>query len=366
MREIVQLSEITKILIVDDREENLLALEGWLENPDLEIVKACSGNEALGLMLEEDFALVLLDVQMPEMDGFETAELMRMSEKTNSVPIIFVTAISKEQNHVFKGYSAGAVDYLYKPLDPDILKAKVSVFLQLYRQKRSLEVNEQLRSEIASRKLAEATLQTLSLKDALTGLYNRRGFFTLAEQGLKSAQRIGKEMVLIFVDLDNMKAINDTMGHKEGDQALMETAHILKNTFRESDIIARLGGDEFVILTTNDVDASPERMINRFEEALSGHQLHSRRPYTLSMSLGVARFDPQSPCSIDTLLAQADKLMYENKQKKKVLHLNGGSKPAKNEERALYHLPVMKKSEESNRYARIQHEAIELRLSTQD
>lgn len=333
-----QPSEATSILIVDDREENLLALEGWLENPGLKIVKATSGNEALGLMLEEDFALVLLDVQMPGIDGFETAELMRLSEKTKNIPIIFVTAISKEQKHVFKGYLAGAVDYLYKPLNPDILKAKVSVFLQLYRQKRSLEatseelkrtsaammeVNEQLRCEIASRKLAEEAFKTLSIKDALTGLYNRRGFFTLAEQALKSAQRTGKEMILIFIDLDNMKTINDTLGHKEGDQALMATSNILKNTFRESDIIARLGGDEFVVLTTTGDDTSTDGMINRFQEVLYRYQFQSNRPYALSMSMGIAGYDPQNPCSIDILLAQADKQMYEQKLKKKVLSQNG-------------------------------------------
>ncbi len=138
MNEKIPPTDIVPILIVDDRDENLLALEGWLENPDLKIVKATSGNQALGLMLEEDFALVLLDVQMPEMDGFETAELMQMSEKTKNIPIIFVTAISKDRENIFKGYSSGAVDYLPKPIDPDILRAKVDVFLQLYRQKRTL------------------------------------------------------------------------------------------------------------------------------------------------------------------------------------------------------------------------------------
>jgi two-component system sensor histidine kinase/response regulator len=131
--------ERTNILIVDDRPENLLALESLLENPSLNIMKANSGNEALGLVLQHDFALVLLDVQMPEMDGFETAELMRSSQKTKHIPIIFVTAISKEQQHIFKGYEAGAVDYLFKPLDPHILQSKVNIFLNLHKQKMSLE-----------------------------------------------------------------------------------------------------------------------------------------------------------------------------------------------------------------------------------
>jgi len=127
------------ILIVDDRPENLVALAALLEHPDLSIITATSGNEALGLVLERDFALVLLDVQMPGMDGFETAELMRGPEKTRHIPIIFVTAISKEQKHIFKGYEAGAVDYLFKPVDPHILKNKVRVFLELHRQRRAIE-----------------------------------------------------------------------------------------------------------------------------------------------------------------------------------------------------------------------------------
>ncbi|MDI6790399.1 MAG: response regulator, partial [Thermodesulfobacteriota bacterium] len=135
------MNEIEKIdvLLVDDRPENLVALEALLEDLDLNIVKATSGNDALGLVLEYDLALILLDVQMPDMDGFETAELMRGSEKTRHIPIIFVTAISKDMKYVFKGYESGAVDYLFKPLNPDILRSKVKIFLELHRQKKALE-----------------------------------------------------------------------------------------------------------------------------------------------------------------------------------------------------------------------------------
>jgi len=134
------------ILIVDDRPENLLVLEKILENPGVNILKANSGNEALGLLLEYDFALVLLDVQMPFMDGFETAELMRGNNKTRHIPIIFITAISKDPIHVFKGYETGAVDYLFKPLDSDILRKKVDVFLALHRHRIQLQkMNKELR-----------------------------------------------------------------------------------------------------------------------------------------------------------------------------------------------------------------------------
>jgi two-component system cell cycle response regulator len=142
------------ILTVDDKPANLLALRKILERPGLNVVEAASGNEALALLLEYDFALILLDVQMPDMDGFETAELIRGNEETRHIPIIFVTAISKEQKYVFKGYDKGAVDYLFKPLDPDILQSKVNIFLELHKQKEDLKkTNTEL--ENANEKILE-------------------------------------------------------------------------------------------------------------------------------------------------------------------------------------------------------------------
>lgn len=132
-------SQKFNILIVDDRPENLLTLEAILDSPEFNLVKANSGNEALSLLLEYDFALVLMDVQMPGMDGFETAEIMRSSEKTRHIPIIFITAISKQRKHIFKGYESGAVDYLYKPLDMEILKSKIAAFIEFFKYKEALE-----------------------------------------------------------------------------------------------------------------------------------------------------------------------------------------------------------------------------------
>lgn len=131
----METSEKPKVLIVDDNPANLTALNALLADLEVIVIETRSGNEALSLTLEHDFALVMLDVQMPEMDGFETAELMRMNQLTRHVPIIFVTAISKEQSHIFRGYDNGAVDYIFKPLDPHIIRSKVTVFVDLYRQK---------------------------------------------------------------------------------------------------------------------------------------------------------------------------------------------------------------------------------------
>ena len=127
------------VLAVDDKPENLLAIEALLTDLDLEVVCAASGQEALALMLDYEFAVVLLDVQMPEIDGFEMAELMRANDRTKHIPIIFVTAINKEERHVFRGYEAGAVDYLFKPLEPEFVRSKVNVFLELYRQKVTIQ-----------------------------------------------------------------------------------------------------------------------------------------------------------------------------------------------------------------------------------
>jgi two-component system sensor histidine kinase/response regulator len=127
-----------KFLLVDDGEENLIALEALLRREGLEILKARNGSEALELLLVHDVALAFLDVQMPEMDGFELAELMRGSERTRHVPIIFVTAAVQEQHRVFRGYDAGAVDFLFKPIEPRILRHKAATFFDLYKQRQEL------------------------------------------------------------------------------------------------------------------------------------------------------------------------------------------------------------------------------------
>ena len=134
-------------LLVDDLEENLLALSAVLRRDDVDVLTARSGAEALELLLVHDVALALLDVQMPEMDGFELAELMRGSERTRRIPIIFVTAASREPSRAFKGYNAGAVDFLYKPIDPVILESKASVFFELHRQRLALAEELRQRSE---------------------------------------------------------------------------------------------------------------------------------------------------------------------------------------------------------------------------
>ena len=169
-------------------------------------------------------------------------------------------------------------------------------------------------TDITQRKRMEETLRALALVDELTGLYNRRGFLTLGQQQLKAADRTKRRMVLLFADLDGMKRINDTFGHPEGDRALIETADVLRETFRESDIIARFGGDEFVVLAIETDGFPAEILANRLQEKLEARNATEDRRYKLSLSMGLARYDPEYPCSIDELVAQADRAMYEQKR----------------------------------------------------
>lgn len=167
LKKTTDIQNLPNLLLVDDRPENLLALESILDDLDCMLFKAISGPEALRLVIKHDFALALIDVQMPDVNGFELAELLRGRQETRHLPIIFVTAMSQEQRYVFKGYEAGAVDYLFKPIEPEILRSKVNVFLELYGQrqlltKQTVELEskmQELHVEILERKRIEAELQ---------------------------------------------------------------------------------------------------------------------------------------------------------------------------------------------------------------
>ncbi len=144
--------EKTNILLVDDHPKNLVALEAILDSSEYHLVKATSGKEALRCLLNQDFAVILLDVRMPDLDGFETAALIKEREKSRRIPIIFLTAVDKTDPSIFKGYSIGAVDYMFKPLSPTILKSKVAVFVDLYKkQEEIIQLNQTLERRVAER-----------------------------------------------------------------------------------------------------------------------------------------------------------------------------------------------------------------------
>ncbi len=168
--------------------------------------------------------------------------------------------------------------------------------------------------DITHLKVMEAELRALSLTDELTGLYNRRGFFTLAEQELKMANRLRHGIYMLYADMDNLKAINDTHGHKEGDRALREAARILKETYRSSDIVARIGGDEFVVIPIGIGGDNTDAVTRRLQKNLDAHNAKTDRDYRLSLSVGLAFYDPRHPCSLVELLKKGDEAMYAQKR----------------------------------------------------
>lgn len=176
----------------------------------------------------------------------------------------------------------------------------------------AMRMRQMIRATVERNRLWSALRET-ALIDELTGLYNRRGFLALARQQLRLAERAGMEATLLFVDVDNMKRINDTLGHRYGDMALTETADNLRDAFRDADLVGRIGGDEFVVLALHSVDSPVHAAIVRLED-----QLEDRRPgagpFALQLSIGLAEFTPDAPSPIEALLALADTAMYKRKQ----------------------------------------------------
>ena len=536
--------ENIKILVVDDRPENLMAIEGVLERPELSIITATSGNEALGLVLEHTFALILLDVQMPGMDGFEVAELLRGSEKSRHIPIIFLTAISKDDTHVFTGYEKGAVDYLFKPLDPLILRSKANVFVELFQQRKKLQqsnldlslavaeleaVNHQIREQqksvieeerlkvllqmagatahelnqplmilmgnvqlmemdgnipahlagrvskiieaanrisdtvkkiqtlrhdqpktyaggktilnldqhvsilaiedkdddfakvrqilrdhhqlaltrvksireafnrldknrfdlifldyllpdgtglefleainnkgleipvvvitgqgdelIASRiiqagaydylpkakvsgkallriisnalekaglkremRMAQEKLAEMSVRDELTGMFNRRYFREALEREVSGAQRYGHGLALCMIDLDHFKRVNDTHGHLCGDQVLRKFGKLLNDSIRKYDVGCRYGGEEFAVILPDTSLDEASALCERFRERVKEHEFtYEKLTLHITTSVGVAARPTGGIITGRQLLDLADKALYQAK-----------------------------------------------------
>ena len=316
---------IPKILIVDDRVENLLALEGLLDEFDIGLFKANSGEEALAYTLDHEFALILLDVQMPGMDGYEVAELLRGNKKTKHIPIIFVTAASKAMSHIFKGYELGAVDYLHKPLVPMVFRSKVGVFIELFAQKEALreksqEFNRKLvELEELQQQLEETNEQLLMLSttDGLTGLLNRRRFDQVFNEEWKRAERGQRPLSLLMLDIDHFKAYNDTYGHQSGDDCLRDVAKQLAGiSLREGDKLARVGGEEFaIVLPETDSEGAIEvamRVKTSIDELAKPHCSSPSSQY-LTVSVGVSTVIPGPDLAPRRLMEAADMALYQAK-----------------------------------------------------
>jgi diguanylate cyclase (GGDEF)-like protein len=248
---------------------------------------------------------------MPGADGVEVCRQVREMAQPVAPYIILLTA-NNRKDHIVAGLGAGANDYIRKPFDPAEVHARLDVGI------REVESQNRLATRVRSLVRAESELRNLSLTDDLTGLWNRRGFLLHAEQHLRTCTRTGETSLLLYADMDGLKQINDTFGHREGSLAITRVASILMRTFRESDIVARLSGDEFAVLITKVMGDDLEAIEKRMDENMSSHNAENALAYKLEVSIGMVVIDPAMPKGVEELIAQADQLMYRQKAAKKV------------------------------------------------
>ncbi len=413
------------LLVVDDYPENLISMRALLQRDDWQVMTAASGLEALELLLEHDVDLVLLDVMMPGMDGFEVARLMRGNQRTRMTPIIFLSANAQSAAAVLEGYASGAIDYLFKPFDPHILKPKVQALLEHQRNRRALQrlshdlelarafnasvldnaaegilvVGEASVIEYANpavSRLLNATMAELqgesflsflqkphvpawlgfpmyeayrkgetwrqhdailrtgrgqqvpvalscaplpaeqkamvvtvldmsevrhlhqqlefqAVTDPLTGLLNRRGFHQAVENTLLRSERNEQALVLLYLDLDGFKRVNDTLGHDAGDRVLRWVSEQMQACLRSYDILGRMGGDEFTALLELEFPEQAAKIAEKLIERVSVCQQVDGLEVMLGVSIGIATF-PDCGSDLNGLLRAADIAMYEAKR----------------------------------------------------
>lgn len=234
---------------------------------------------------------------------------------------------------IMRGAGSVEIEKALTRMDGMVFPCIVTAFPYYNKEGELIGIVEGFR-DISQRKVMENMLKEMSITDELTGLLNRRGFFAVAEKHLQLVERVDESLYLLYADLDNMKMINDSLGHDTGDQALVEAADVLKSTFRKADVlgIGRLGGDEFAVLMFSSFEPCCNHpVMHRLEQHIAERNQQPGRGYQLSMSVGIVRYDPEHPCSVEEFLAQGDKAMYVCKNEKKNNgpdQKNGGSATA--------------------------------------
>ena len=289
-----------RVLLVEDNPADVRLIVEMLRDAgvdrfDLEQVDSIRAAQVrIGI---EFYSAVLLDLWLPDSQGLESVESMLTASP--DAPIVVLTGLDDEPL-ALEAVKAGAQDFLVKgQVNGTLLSRAVSYAIQ--------------RHQLIT------TLHGLAHRDELTGLYNRRGFLTLANQQLKLSRRMEVDLMLLYLDLDGLKVINDRHGHLEGDRALRQAATLIRDTFRASDITARLGGDEFAVLAIGIGTAKVESLVQRLQESLEVFNANGNCKYDLSLSVGATRFDPDSTDSIEELLARADDTLYTNKRSKQIV-----------------------------------------------
>ena len=285
-----------KLLVVDDQRINILVLNE-LFREDCDVFMATSGEQALQVCRAQLPDLVLLDVQMDGIDGYEVCRRLKADAESRNIPVIFITAQGGEADEV-RGLQLGAVDFIAKPINPVIVRARVQTHLTL--------------------KLQSDILRSMALLDGLTGVANRRKFDEQLLRDWRQSQREQTSLSLILVDVDHFKRYNDHYGHQAGDAALQAVARVLTSTLRRPhDLLARYGGEEFVGVLPNTGLSEAVELAERMQagvRALNLEHLGSPEAQVVTISLGVATVVARSDLAPQALVEAADQQLYAAKQ----------------------------------------------------
>jgi diguanylate cyclase (GGDEF)-like protein len=282
------------ILVIDDEKSNLMVLNGIL-SPDYTVFTAKSGKEGLNRAMADQPDLILLDIIMPEMNGFEVLKALKGSEETRRIPVIIITGLDNEDDEE-RGFSLGAVDYIGKPFKNAIVKARVKTHMQIVRQIR--------------------TIERIGLVDGLTDIPNRRCFDDRLALEWRRALREGRPLSFLMTDLDKFKSYNDTYGHPQGDALLRTVAKILSAAAkRPADLAARLGGEEFGLLLPETGAEAAREIAERIRASVEAARVPAGNILTqTTMSIGFVSLVPAEQMTPEAFVAAADKNLYTAKE----------------------------------------------------
>jgi two-component system, cell cycle response regulator len=296
-----------RILVVDDHPDNIEIIHARLVSRGFEVDTATNGQEALERVKQNPPHLILLDVMMPLMDGYEVSRRIKNDDELPYIPIILVTARDSTQDKV-EGLDAGADDYLTKPVNFPELEARVRSMLRIKRLQDELDQKNRELEEV-NRKLKK-----LSITDGLTELFNHRHVHELLQEEFERSRRSGDPIAVAMLDLDRFKQVNDTYGHPTGDVILYETAKILRDSAREIDMIGRYGGEEFIAILPGTSEEAGVQFAERVRQRVEAHLYRDEATEVrMTLSAGVASHPEFLVDNPDLLLKRADEALYSAK-----------------------------------------------------
>lgn len=305
--------EEQSIVIVDDTPDNLRLLASMLTEHGYKVRPAPSGDRALATVRKALPDLILLDIMMPEMDGYEVCRQLKADKLTHDIPVVFLSALNEVFDKV-KAFQAGGVDYIAKPFQLEEVLARVNTHLTMRAQQKVLaQQNEELIKKNALITEQAKKLKPLATKDFLTGLSNRRDFLEKAQQEENRFERTNKLFAFIMFDIDHFKNVNDTYGHECGDKVLVSVSRVFEKAIRAQDILARWGGEEFICLLPETGLDGGKHVAEKIKKTVEsyGHECIDV-PFSVTVTMGVSVYD--GSCSIEECIRRADDALYKGKK----------------------------------------------------